>query len=191
MRSHDPGVARKFRRPQRALVTMAESAFEYLKVLIVEDNHHMRALLRSLLLALGIKHVFEAENGEQAIGHLRDQQPDLVLSDLSMRPVDGIAFAREIRTAHGSTNPFVPIIMVTGHTERHRIEAARDAGVTEVLAKPITAANLFRRIGEIVERPRPFVKCETFFGPDRRRHRPESYVGPFRRQDDENDIEIR
>ena len=59
--------------------------------------------------------------------------------------------------------------MITGHTEKHRVEAARDAGVTEFLAKPITAHNLFSRIAEIVERPRAFVRCDSYFGPDRRR----------------------
>ena len=68
-------------------------------------------------------------------------------------------------TTHNSPNPFVPIIMITGHTEKHRVEAARDAGVTEFLAKPITAANLFARIAEIVERPRAFVRCGQLFRP--------------------------
>ncbi|HEY0299759.1 MAG TPA: response regulator, partial [Rhizomicrobium sp.] len=108
---------------------MSGGAFEYLKALIVEDNQHMRALLRSLLNALGIAQVFEATNGEDAFALLRDKQPDLILSDLSMTPVDGIAFVREVRNSQSSPNPYIPIIMVTGHTERHRIEAARDAGV--------------------------------------------------------------
>jgi CheY-like chemotaxis protein len=166
---------------------MSSNAFELLKVLIVEDNPHMRALLRSLLLALGIKQIIEAENGEQAIPLLRDSRPDLILSDLSMEPQDGIAFVREVRSSHSTPNPFIPIIMVTGHTERRFIEAARDAGVTEVLAKPVTANNLFQRIAAIVERPRSFVKSEKFFGPDRRRKHPDNYIGPFRRHEDGND----
>jgi CheY-like chemotaxis protein len=174
---------------------MPTNAFEFLKVLIVEDNPHMRALLRSLLLALGIKNIMEADNGEQAMPLLRERQPDLILSDLSMHPQDGIEFVREVRASHDTPNPFVPIIMVTGHTERRFIEAARDAGVTEVLAKPITAHNLYQRIGEIVERPRAFVKSEKFFGPDRRRRRPDNYAGPFRRREDgsedDDDVEIR
>ncbi|HEY4942820.1 MAG TPA: response regulator [Rhizomicrobium sp.] len=171
---------------------MSGGAFEHLKALIVEDNQHMRALLRSLLNALGIAVVFEASNGEDAFVLLRDKQPDIILSDLSMKPMDGIAFAREVRMSTSSPNPYIPIIMVTGHTERHRIEAARDAGVTEVLAKPITAGNLFQRIGEIVDRPRPFVKCPNYFGPDRRRHATPNYAGPFRRRDDfENDLAVR
>ena len=74
--------------------------------------------------------------------------------------------------------------MITGHTEKHRVEAARDAGVTEFLAKPITAHSLFSRIAEIVERPRAFVRCDSYFGPDRRRHQSDSYAGPWRRHDD-------
>jgi two-component system, chemotaxis family, chemotaxis protein CheY len=170
---------------------MSGGAFEYLKALIVEDNPHMRLLLRSLLNALGIMSVFEASNGEDAFALLRDRQPDLILSDLSMKPMDGIAFTREVRTSHASPNPYVPIIMVTGHTERHRVEAARDAGVTEVLAKPITAGNLYQRIGEIIDRPRPFVKCASYFGPDRRRHAVADYAGPFRRRADfEDDVAV-
>ncbi|MBU6298344.1 MAG: response regulator, partial [Alphaproteobacteria bacterium] len=101
------------------------------------------------------------------------------------------AFTREVRTSAQSPNPYVPIIMVTGHTERHRVETARDAGVTEFLAKPITAQNLFLRIAEIVERPRSFVRCNGYFGPDRRRHADETYKGPWRRRCDQSDLEMR
>ena len=82
-----------------------------------------------------------------------------------MKPMDGLEFTRDVRTRRDSPNPFVPIIMITGHTEKHRVEAARDAGVTEFLAKPITAQSLFSRIAEIVERPRAFVRCDSLFRP--------------------------
>jgi DNA-binding response OmpR family regulator len=95
-----------------------------------------------------------------------------------------------VRKSAASPNPYVPIIMVTGHTEKHRIEAARDAGVTEVLAKPITAGNLIQRITEIVNRPRGFVRSGEYFGPDRRRRQVPEFRGPFRRCDDADDIAI-
>jgi DNA-binding response OmpR family regulator len=98
--------------------------------------------------------------------------------------MDGIALTRHIRTSENSPNPFMPIIMVTGHTERARVEEARDAGVTEFLAKPVTPKNLYSRIAEIVERPRAFVRTESYFGPDRRRKTLDSYGGPWRRHDD-------
>jgi CheY-like chemotaxis protein len=165
--------------------------FEYLKALIVEDNSHMRALLRALLNSVGITDIAEAAQGQAAIEALRLRRPDLVLTDLAMKPMDGLEFTRYVRNDQNSPNPFIPIIMITGHTEKHRVEAARDAGVTELLAKPITASNLFSRIAEIVERPRAFVRCDSYFGPDRRRHRTDGYGGPWRRAEDMEDVDVR
>jgi two-component system, chemotaxis family, chemotaxis protein CheY len=166
---------------------MTAVAFDHLKALVVEDNLHMRVLLRSLLQALGLKQIYECANGESAYSELRERKPDFVLTDLTMSPVDGIEFTRMVRSGKDSPNPYVPIIMITGHTERPRVEAARDAGVTEFLAKPITVQSLLKRIVEIVDRPRPFVRCENYFGPDRRRRRDENFTGPWRRRDDRDD----
>jgi len=169
---------------------MPGPAFETLRVLVVEDNQHMRSLLRSLLNSIGIREIHEAANGTAALDILREKPCDLVLSDLSMKPMDGIDFTRDVRQSPRSANPFLPVIMVTGHTERHKVEAARDAGVTEFIAKPVTAQNLFTRIAEIVERPRAFVRCESYFGPDRRRKAQEGYVGPWRRHGDHHDLQV-
>ena len=171
---------------------MTGAGFETLKALIVEDNAHMRSLLRALLNSIGIKEIAEAGNGQSGLALLRERKSDLVLSDLAMKPMDGLEFTRRVRNDEQSPNPFVPIIMISGHTEKYRVEAARDAGVTEFLAKPITAHNLFARIAEIVERPRAFVRCENYFGPDRRRHQPDDYAGPWRRKDDfQHDVDLR
>ncbi|MEO8300477.1 MAG: response regulator [Rhizomicrobium sp.] len=171
---------------------MAAGGFESLKALIVEDNTHMRSLLRALLNALGIKDVSEAIHGQSAMEVLRERKIDLVLTDLAMSPMDGLELSRHLRNDENSPNPFVPIIMITGHTERYRVEAARDAGVTEFLAKPVTAHNLFARITEILERPRAFVRCDSYFGPDRRRRNEiENYAGPLRRAEDVQDVGVR
>jgi CheY-like chemotaxis protein len=169
---------------------MSMSAFEALKVLIVEDNQHMRVLLRSLLNSIGIREIHEAGNGVAALEVLKEMKCDLVLSDLAMKPMDGLEFTREIRLSKRSINPFMPIIMITGHTEKHRVEVARDAGITEFLAKPITPQSLYSRLAEIVERPRAFVRSENYFGPDRRRKALEHYAGPWRRHDDFQDLAI-
>ena len=170
---------------------MSGPAFDHLKALVIEDNNHMRTLLRSLLQALGIRQVFECTDGATGYVALREKSPDFVLTDLSMKPIDGIEFTKMVRNSKDSPNPYIPIIMVTGHTERARVEAARDVGVTEFLAKPITVQNILLRITEIVERPRPFVRCEGYFGPDRRRKKDPNFTGPWRRQDDfKDDIAI-
>jgi len=170
---------------------MSGAGFENLKALIVEDNAHMRSLLRALLSSIGVKDIAEASHGQAAIDLLRERKPDLVLSDLAMKPMDGLEFTRYVRNHEHSPNPFVPIIMISGHTEKYRVEAARDAGVTEFLAKPITAHTLFSRIAEIVERPRAFVRCDSYFGPDRRRRATEDYAGPRRRKEDMQEVDAR
>lgn len=170
---------------------MSGTGFETLKALIVEDNVHMRALLRGLLQSAGIMAITEAANGAAGLAALREKGSDLILTDLAMKPMDGLEFTRAVRNPETSPNAFVPIIMVTGYTEKHRVEAARDAGVTEFLAKPITAHDLFARIAEIVERPRAFVRAASYFGPDRRRRLSDGYAGPWRRSDDFNDMDMR
>jgi DNA-binding response OmpR family regulator len=78
--------------------------------------------------------------------------------------------------------------MLTGHSEKKRVLEARDAGVTEFLAKPISAKALYQRILNVVVNPRPFIKTKTFFGPDRRRNHSSSYVGPERRKGEKSEI---
>jgi two-component system chemotaxis response regulator CheY len=155
-----------------------------LKALVVEDNPHMRTLLRTILMGLGVNDVREAADGIQALRVLERFEPDFVVTDFHMAPMDGVAFVRHLRNAPDSPNPFLPVIMVSGHTERARILAARDAGVTEFCVKPVTAKNLFLRITEIVDRPRAFVRGAAYFGPDRRRRNDSFYVGPWRRDED-------
>lgn len=163
---------------------MPTTAFETMKVLLVDDNIHMRDLLRRLLGSLGIRDIDEATNGQAGMGMLRACKYDLILTDLEMQPMDGLEFTSQVRTSKESPNPQVPIIMVSGHTEIHRVQAARDSGITEFIVKPITTRDLFARITDISERPRPFVRCSSYVGPDRRRRNLENYAGPKRRQGD-------
>lgn len=57
--------------------------------------------------------------------------------------------------------------MITGYAERTRVFEARDAGVSEMLVKPISAKGLYQRIAKVVLNPRPFIRTESYFGPDR------------------------
>ena len=169
---------------------MSAYRFDKLKILVVDDNVHMRKLVVTILQAFGVVHIFEAESGERAWAVLRESSPDVVVLDWMMEGLSGLDVVQMIRSDPQTPNPFVPVIMITGHTERHKVEAARDAGVTEFIAKPITAQSLFARIAEILERPRAFVRCESYFGPDRRRKAQEDYAGPWRRHGDGYDLQV-
>jgi len=144
----------------------------------------MRTLLCAQMRGLGISQVIECADGVAGYRELCMRKFDCVITDLSMTPIDGIELTRMIRNETQSPYPKVPIVMVTGHTERARVEAARDAGVTEFIAKPINIQKLRSRLTEIVERPRTFVRCESYSGPDRRRRSDLDYSGPWRRKYD-------
>ncbi|MGB0682993.1 MAG: response regulator [Magnetovibrionaceae bacterium] len=160
---------------------MSEYNLERLNFLIVDDNRHMRALVKTILHALGCKNVVEASDGADAFKELKHFAADIIICDWNMDPLDGIDFTRLVRTGADSPNPFVPIIMLTGHTEMNKVTEARDAGVHEFLAKPIAARGLYARIKAIIEKPRAFVRSKTYFGPDRRRKDSPQYNGPDRR----------
>jgi len=156
--------------------------FDRLRVLIVDDNQHMRKLMVAIVSAFGCKEVLEAETAAQGWRMFQEHKPDVVFLDwvLGNGPI-GIELARHIRNAPDSYNPFIPIVMLTGHTRLENVRMARDAGVTEFLAKPVSAEQVLKRLVSIIEAPRPFVRTKTYFGPDRRRNRREDYVGPERR----------
>ncbi len=145
--------------------------FSALKVMVVDDSKYMRTVFREFLNALGIKRgkILECANGEDAWETFHIFQPDLVITDYLMEPVDGLELTRKIRQDEDEIASFTPIILCTGYTEPQRVEAARDAGVHEVLAKPITADRLYARIRNIIEHPRDFERSEDYTGPDRRR----------------------
>jgi two-component system chemotaxis response regulator CheY len=164
--------------------------FDLLKILLVDDNHHMRVLLTEVLRAIGVKNLFEATDGAEALLVLRNQPIDIVMTDLAMQPLDGIDFVRLLRNSKDSPNPMIPVIMITGHSTVRRVAEARDVGVTEFLSKPVTARGVIERINRVVENPRPFVRTGDYFGPDRRRRQDAEYQGPHRRRKDKPAIDI-
>lgn len=165
-------------------IGMSGYRFERLKILVVDDNPHMRSLVTAVLQAFGVTQIFEAADGQDALTKLRSTACDIAIVDWVMPGMSGLDLTKTIRNAPNSPNPFIPIIMLTGHTSLDHVEAARDAGVTEFLAKPVSAKGLMSRMQSVIEHPRPFVRTEVYFGPCRRRRRDNIYDGPERRADD-------
>ncbi|CAN1541761.1 CheY FOG, CheY-like receiver [Caulobacteraceae bacterium] len=162
---------------------MAASTSIPITILIVDDNQHMRGILKELLRAAGVSDIKEASDPLEAFEYMKSSFVDLLLVDLAMPLMDGVEFTRMVRTNENSPNHFLPIIMITGHSERSRVNAARDAGVNEFLVKPVTAKGLMERLSLIVNRPRNFVKSKQYFGPDRRRRADPNFSGEERRKD--------
>lgn len=154
------------------------------KILIVDDMKPMLSLTQSVLKIMGFKEVHVAQNGEEAFDLVCKHDPDLIITDWMMEPMDGLELTEKIRKDPMSPNPYVPILMMTGFSSRIRVERARDIGITEFLVKPFSSRDLYARVVQIVEKPRQFVDTGEFFGPDRRRKRGKDYEGVRRRDED-------
>jgi CheY-like chemotaxis protein len=162
--------------------------FHRLRFVVIDDNAHMRRIVRTLLHGFGAREVHEAEDGATGLEAFTHHMPDIVITDWAMPIFDGLELTQMIRQPGANANPFVPIIMLSGHSEKKRVIAARDAGVTEFLAKPLSAKALYQRILNVVANPRPFIKTKTYFGPDRRRNANANYAGPERRKGGKADV---
>lgn len=160
----------------------SERGLERLRVLIVDDNLHMCNITKTILRGFGVKQIFDAASAAEAFEFIKQTSVDIILTDYAMEPVDGCKLTRLLRTAEDSPNHYVPIIMLTAYAEKSRVEAARDAGVTEFCAKPITPSDLYRKVCSVVNSPRSFVRTSLYFGPDRRRRKAASYEGQERRE---------
>ena len=152
-----------------------------LKFVVVDDSDHWRSILRILLSALEVKEMDMYGDAATALKDLRSLPADIVICDWEMPDMSGVELLRQLRDENTSPNPFIPLIMLTAHTQKHRVEEARDAGATEVLTKPVSAQTLYEHIIGIIANPRRFIRVGAYFGPERRRHEGEPYLGEERR----------
>lgn len=157
--------------------------FKNITVLVVESSRAMFDLTKSVLQTFGANQIYSAYGFEEGFETLVRVNPDLVIIDWLEEPHNGLVLTKKIRKSPDSPNPFVPIILMSGYSQKRRVIAARDAGITEFLVKPFTANALYQRIEQLIESPRDFVRNDTYFGPDRRRKREHGYQGPERRDD--------
>lgn len=160
--------------------------FRDVTVLVAEDIKMMQELITFALGCLGVRNVIKASDGYSAYKLFQENNPDIVICDWQMSPIDGLSLVKKIRKDRTSVTRTVPIVMITGYASERYVREARDAGVNEFLVKPFTAEALAARLAVIIEKPRRYVDSQHYFGPDRRRKlRNATYLGPFRRDSDQ------
>jgi CheY-like chemotaxis protein len=148
----------------------------------------MRTLITAMLQEIGLQKIYRANDGAEALQELNAGNIDLVITDFVMENMNGVELVRQIRRNQGSISPFIPVIMVTSDSSRKAVLQARDAGVTEFLAKPFSIAGLMQRIEACIEQPRPFIRTKSYAGPCRRRQRLSEFAGVNRRGRTEDEI---
>ena len=158
---------------------MNASHFSKLTVLVADDSY-MASLTSSMLRTLGTRSITEVYDLRGVATALQREEFGLVLIDDGLAPGDPVEIVRNLRADPYSWNRHVPVLMTFTAAEKARIVAARDAGVTEFLKKPLSANVIGLRLMQALEHPRPFVEAAAYTGPDRRR-RTLGIRGPDRR----------
>jgi len=143
--------------------------FHATKVLVVDDEHYMRKVVRTLLMSIGVRTIYEAADGPSGLEHIRSMAPDVVILDWEMPGLDGAGFLRMVRSPDTFPFPDIPIIMLTGHGERRRVIEAVQIGVNEFLLKPVSSKALQDRLVSVLAKPRALVKSGDYYGPAPRR----------------------
>ncbi len=117
-----------------------------MKVLLVDDSSTMRRIQKNQLTNLGLKNVFEAENGEDALTKLNEHMPiDVVLLDWNMPIMDGLTFLKRMR--ENATYKNVKVIMCTSESEKEKVVISLKAGANNYIVKPFTPDALKDKLG--------------------------------------------
>lgn len=146
-----------------------DAQIQGLNILVVDSNHYMRRLTRTMLVNLGAKSVLEASDGLAALETIRTCDPDVMLLEWDMPVLDGMEVMRIVRSPGVFPRPNLPIIMLTSRAERNAVAQALRAGAHEFLLKPTSPQALRDRLTAILVNPRPMVKLGEYYVPQPRR----------------------
>jgi len=170
-----------------AAVSRAALDFSPVRALVVDGNTPMRRVVGDMLRAFGLGQVNEAASVPRALLDLAVRPVDIILLELLLETSmdEGIDLIRRLRAQTGHRQRcvpiIVPIIVLSGHAEPLAVARARDAGASDFLAKPMSAATLYQRLAAALSQQRRFIQAPAFFGPDRRRRSDPHYRGTDRR----------
>jgi len=153
------------------------------RVLIVDPNAAAARLLAELMKDMGGRSVAYAPSLPKAMAYAAEMDAQIIFTEFAGPDFDGVEFTRALRR---STIPArrCPVIMVTAEATAASIIAARNAGVHEFLRKPYTAGDLFRRVENVITKPRDWIEAQMYIGPDRRRFNSGEYAGSRKRRAD-------
>ena len=153
------------------------------RVMVIDPNSAAAKLAGELMKQLGARQVATVLRGERALAALMEFEPQLILTEFSGPGFDGLEFVRQLRRSPTVAHQ-APVIMITATATAASILGARNAGVHEFLRKPYTAGDLYRRVENVVLKPRDWIEAQMYVGPDRRRFNSGEFQGSKKRQSD-------
>ena len=139
-----------------------------LTFMIADSNENIRSIVHGVLRGFGATNVIEVADGEVAQRDIASKQIDILLCEVNLPKIDGFSLIKALRNDPENPMRFIPVVILTSHTQQKFIEKSRDCGANIVIAKPIAAKTIYDRLVWIANEPRSFVQAPGYAGPDRR-----------------------
>jgi DNA-binding response OmpR family regulator len=145
--------------------------FKDILPLIIDPDVQSKAALRKLLAAFGVARIMSAQATDDALMMLRREKFSLVFLDEMAGPLKPLHFLKMLRRDQHSADVAVPVVLISSHIDAAKVIAARDAGMNDVISKPVNLPAIERQLRAALAPARPFVAAKNFVGPDRRHMR--------------------
>lgn len=176
-----------------------EEKIARIHVLIIISSTRAGDLVKRLFESLGFTNLYVVADAAEGLQYLREIQLHLIVTDADLKvsrsienhgvvpkghdsiQLSGIQFVHRLRSSHSSPAPFIPVLMLMDHARSDEIFKARDAGVNEIVLKPLEAKNFCERIIDLVDKPRVFITATSYRGPCRRRKASKPFKAKERR----------
>ena len=159
-----------------------------INILIINNSEQVATLFKKMLAEFGFSSVHLAYSAFRAVQILRENKINLVIADTELKipknpdaqganassdeatfKLSGYDFVSRLRHSPNSPNRYIPVVMLADVLEDEQLHKARDAGVNEVLPKPLSAPELCQKLEAVIDSPRIFITASTYKGPCRRR----------------------
>ena len=121
-----------------------------LVILLIEDEAHIRRIVRQILFRIGVRNVYEAADGGDGFMQVLRVKPHVVLCDIHMAPVDGITFLETLRAAKVDKVRSTPVLFLTSNAKEETIMRARDLRVNGYMVKPVSVNDVKRNLERVL-----------------------------------------
>lgn len=125
---------------------MTAAAFGDFSVLVIEDEKFTRMVLAKMLGTLGFKAVHQAEDGSSGLAAVAAHDPDVVVCDVEMQPLDGLGFLKALRASDNARHRDLPVVFMTNRADQDRMAEAAAYGADTFIVKPATPDNLREKL---------------------------------------------
>jgi len=143
--------------------------FEKLDILLIDGDGGALQGVRHILFNAGVRNLRMGSSRAELSENVTRYSPDLILTEVRLPDGDILDLLTALRAGKVGHNPFAVVIAMIAPTEEQSVAlSALDAGIDDIVAKPVSSANLMERIRFMVEKRRPYVVNGDYVGPKRK-----------------------